>query len=228
MPIDFNTPKVNHLQPSGQISFPNNLSKFASRLAFGGTAILFITYVLFQKKLLPKPVSKFVARIFFLPTFPITVLMRLGNYWTKVDDTVILGCAPVGLLGYPAQLYQLGVRGVVNMCDEYSGPLADYERLGIKQLHLPTIDHFEPKLVDIQDAVKFIKQYQSNGDKVYVHCKAGHGRGASIALAWMIHENRSSSPKELNSLLKSKRKVRKTLFEQKNMKLFISLLENQQ
>jgi hypothetical protein len=30
------------------------------------------------------------------------------------------------------------------MCYEYEGPKEYYSELGIKQLHLPTVDHFEP------------------------------------------------------------------------------------
>jgi hypothetical protein len=110
------------------------LSHFVSRAAwcfFGASAFV---YVLFQKKLLPKPACAFVSKLFFIPTFPITVLMRLGNYWTPVDDTLILGCAPVGFLGHPKELFKQNVRGVVNMCYEYSGPKDYYGQLGIKQL----------------------------------------------------------------------------------------------
>ena len=72
--------------------------------------------------------------------------MRLGNYWTVMDDTVILGCAPLGMLGIPQKLHDLNVRGVINMCNEFSGPEKAYERLGMKQLRLPTDDHFEPNV----------------------------------------------------------------------------------
>lgn len=120
------------------------------RIYFGLFATTALTYVLFQKKLLPKPVSKVVSKIFFLPTFPITALMRLGNYWTTLDDTAYLGCAPMGIAGHPKQLHKLGVRGVINMCYEYEGPKDAYAALGIKQLHLPVVDHFEPSLGQLQ------------------------------------------------------------------------------
>jgi hypothetical protein len=41
------------------------------------------------------------------------------------------------------------VRGVINFCEEYEGPVEKYEELGIQQLHLPTTDHFEPSLDDL-------------------------------------------------------------------------------
>jgi len=165
------------------------------RLAVVTFATLTVTFFLFQKKLLPLPISKIVSKLFFLPTFPFTALLRLGNYWTKIDDTLILGCAPFGFLGHPDMLYKIGVRGAINMCYEYPGPVSHYERVGIKQLYLPTCDHFEPSLENMNDAVAFIKYHKNRGEKVYLHCKAGHGRAASIALCWLIDQNKDKHPK---------------------------------
>lgn len=36
------------------------------------------------------------------------------------------------------------------MCEEYAGPVKTYKRLGIEQLHLPTVDHVEPSFEDLQ------------------------------------------------------------------------------
>lgn len=153
-----------------------------------GGAII-ITYALFQKHLLPLPISKVVSKLFFYPTFPLTALMRMGNYWTKVDETLYLGCAPLDLLNHPSCMHNMGIRGVLNMCYEYSGPKHSYDKLGIKQLHFSVCDHTEVPVENLVDAVAFIKQYRDRGEKVLVHCKAGHGRGASVALAWMMHEH---------------------------------------
>ena len=139
-----------------------------------------LMYVMFQKKLLPRNVSRFMSKLFFYPTFPITLAMRIGNYWTPLDDTVILGCAPMNILGVPDKLHALGVRGVVNMCNEYSGPTGAYARLGITQLRLPTDDHYEPRVTDMQEAVDFINMYKERKEKVYIHCKAGHGKNEII------------------------------------------------
>jgi hypothetical protein len=77
----------------------------AGWMFFGAAAF---TFLLFQKKLLPKNVSRVVSSLFFVPTFPFTVLMRLNNYWTPIDETVILGTAPVGFMGHPEALHKLG------------------------------------------------------------------------------------------------------------------------
>ena len=75
------------------------------------------------------------------------------------------------------------------MCDEYAGPQERYDSIGIKQLRLMTVDHFEPTVSQMQEAVKFIASHQKKNERVYVHCKAGHGRAASIALCWLLHKN---------------------------------------
>jgi atypical dual specificity phosphatase len=166
---------------------------FRRIFAFVGGAFA-VTYFLFQKKLLPPNVAKVVSKVLFYPTFPITAALRIGQYWTKVDDTLICGCAPFALLNHPIKLRNLGVTGVVNMCYEYPGPVEQYKKLGITQLHLPVVDHTEPSPEVLQDAVNFIREHKKRGEKVYVHCKAGHGRAASVALAWMMSESRDKSP----------------------------------
>lgn len=54
-----------------------------------------VTYVLFQLKMLPRSVSRVASRVFFYPTFPITAMMRWGNYWCSVDETV---CTAISML----------------------------------------------------------------------------------------------------------------------------------
>lgn len=164
-----------------------------NRFLWGFATIFALTYFLFQKKLLPLPIAKIVSKMLFYPTFPITAILRLGNYWTKLDDTLIIGCAPMGFMGHPQALSKLGVKGVVNMCYEYNGPKGYYSQVGIQQLHLPTVDHTEPTVECLKDAVEFIKEHKKRGEKVYVHCKAGHGRAASVALSWLIAENPDKS-----------------------------------
>lgn len=190
---------------SGLIALP---STFVGRFVVGLAFSTAFTYFLFQKKMLPKPMSKVVSRLFFLPTFPITALLRLGNYWTVVDESLYLGCAPMAIASHPEKMHKLGVRGVINMCYEYAGPKDAYSALGMRQLHLPVVDHFEPSLAQLQEAVAFIQDCKAKGQKVYVHCKAGHGRAAAVALSWMLHETPDARPEDLNALLCKKRKVR--------------------
>ena len=100
-------------------------------LTFMGGTLL---YGLFQKKVFPHNVARLVSKILFIPTLPLTLLMRWNNLSTMIDDTVILGTAPVGFLGHVERMHKQGVKGVVNMCTEYAGPQDYYARYNIKQL----------------------------------------------------------------------------------------------
>jgi len=63
-------------------------------------------YVLNQKHMLPKPLGAVVSKMLFWPTLPITASRRIGSWTTVVDDTVIIGGAPFGFVGFPERLYE--------------------------------------------------------------------------------------------------------------------------
>jgi atypical dual specificity phosphatase len=100
--------------------------------------------------------------------------------------------------------------------------------LGIRQLYLPTTDHFEPSFDDIQSAIRFIVDHYHRNEKVYIHCRAGHGRSAAIAMAWLLTKNPIVDIQELNVELCQLRNVRKTLYQQPNLLKFHALLLEQQ
>lgn len=160
-----------------------------------------------------------------------------GDGWmTQIDDTVILGGAPFGWLGIPDTLArQHNVHGVINFCAEYQGPTASYQRLGIQELRLPTVDHFEPSLEHLQAAVRFVAAHEAQNQRVYVHCRAGHGRSAAAAVCWLLSKEQQKEgnkdkmdPQTLNEQLCQLRNVRKGLWKQPNIRRFYADLLAQQ
>ncbi len=130
---------------------------------------------------------RYAARSLFYPSVAWNVMIRAVRRlarWNWVDDDVLLGALP--RRRDLTSLAQLGVTGVVNMCEEFRGHEKEQRAAGIEQLWLPTIDFTPPALTDIREAVDFIESHRSRGGKVYVHCKAGRGRGATIALCYLI------------------------------------------
>lgn len=80
-------------------------------------AVTVALYILNQKHLLPKPLSAIVSKALFWPTLPITACTRLGAWSTVVDDTVIMGGAPFGFIGFPERLYnEYGVSITLYFC----------------------------------------------------------------------------------------------------------------
>lgn len=82
------------------------------------------------------------------------------------------------------KLKKLGVTAIVNMREHSVYSKARY--LGIKYLHLPTVDNTPPPLEILLEGATFIEHEINRGGKVYVHCRQGLGRGPTMALAYLI------------------------------------------
>lgn len=202
------------------------IAGLALKTALGVTVTL---YVLNQSKVLPRPLASIVSKVLFYPTLPITASKRIGRWVTRIDETLVLGGAPLPLLGYPRKLREdYGVEGVINMCEEWRGPLGEYEKLGIEELYLPTTDHFEPSQEDLIAALSFLERYRARGKSVYVHCRAGHGRSGAVAYAWLLARGCPGSladPKGVNEKLRGLRDVRGGLWKQPNLSALRDRLE---
>ena len=132
--------------------------------------------------------SQVYARTVFYPTLGWNYLLaralKVRNWWDRIDAHVIVGAYPFSR--DVAGLHAEGVRGVVNTCEEYCGPIVEYERHGIEQLRIPTTDFTHPKLEDVQEAVEFVQRHVEHNDTVYIHCKAGRARSATVAICWLM------------------------------------------
>lgn len=113
-------------------------------------------YWAFQKHLLPKPLCRMVARLYFYPTLPISLSSRMSNLMSRMDGTppppqhtrmicvceidgIWVGVAPTGLGVGVKDLTSNKIGAVVNLCDEYGGPVRSYAKHNIQQLYLPTV-----------------------------------------------------------------------------------------
>jgi atypical dual specificity phosphatase len=128
------------------------------------------------------------ARLLFVPTLLWNVLLgrllRRRHWWDEIEPNVLLGALP--FVSDVHNLAKAGVTAVVNTCEEAAGPESAYQKFGIRQFRIPTIDFTHPKLADVENAVKFIEVELAKGGKVYVHCKAGRGRSATVVLCWLL------------------------------------------
>jgi atypical dual specificity phosphatase len=135
------------------------------------------------------------ARIVYIPTLVWNLLLgrwlRTRDWWNRIDKQVILGALPFSW-DIP-KLSAEGVRAVVNTCQEYRGPVEKYLEYGIQQLRIPTIDFTHPSLEDIERAVEFMNRQIADGKTVYVHCKAGRARSATVVVCWLIQNKQISA-----------------------------------
>ncbi|MCR4344601.1 MAG: dual specificity protein phosphatase family protein [Candidatus Scalindua sp.] len=129
-----------------------------------------------------------VIRSLFYPSLLWNIILSKiiprREWWNEIYPHVILGALPFPHL--TRSLKRLGVTAIVNMCEEWPGPCDLYKAEHITQLHLPTTDFRSPLIKDIEKGINFIEEHRANGSSVYVHCKAGKGRSATLILCWLI------------------------------------------
>ena len=153
----------------------NSLVLYGGAFTFAAVAMVFY---LFQKGKLPLTLAKMAGRGFFYPTLPFSIAYYYwrGPWWSPVDPHVYLGALPIAFLGHVQKMKKMGIEAVINLCDEYNGPISEYEKFGIEQLRIPVIDHTEPSTTEIKKCIDFIEKRIKENKKVLCHCKAGHGR----------------------------------------------------
>ncbi|EMP40978.1 Protein-tyrosine phosphatase mitochondrial 1 [Chelonia mydas] len=84
------------------------------------------------------------------------------------------------------------VRGVLTLNEEYETRFLccsaqEWEAMGVEQLRLSTVDLTGvPTLENLQRGVEFVLKHRECGNSVYVHCKAGRSRSATMVAAYLI------------------------------------------
>ncbi|CAM9332565.1 unnamed protein product [Lampetra planeri] len=135
-----------------------------------------------------------LARLLFYPTLAYNVVMEKVSsrrWFDRVDETVLLGALPFKSM--TKQLVETeNVRGVITMNEKYEtkyfcNTAEEWHAAGVEQLMLSTVDLTGvPSLENLHRGVEFALQHREKGTSVYVHCKAGRSRSATLAAAYLI------------------------------------------
>lgn len=114
-------------------------------------------------------------------------------WYNRVDDTLILGAMPFQSM--KQELVQKeNVGGVVCCTEEYELKAAmnamreeDWKKEGVEWFNVPMKDFTgtAPR-AEINEAVEFIENVAAKGKTVYVHCKAGRTRSATVATCYLM------------------------------------------
>jgi|UniRef100_A0A6C0BM61 atypical dual specificity phosphatase len=118
-----------------------------------------------------------------------------SEWWNSIDDVVVLGGIPLHNLGHLQAFKQQHIGAIVSALEDfetqktfYFHPVSRDEWIaqGIEYLHVPTEDTRGLQLSDLIEAVEFLYDHARRKIKIYVHCKAGKGRSASIVLGYLL------------------------------------------
>ena len=166
------------------------------------------------------------ARGVFYPTlawnYALARTFKVRRWWDRIDPHVIVGAYPFSrdIQG----LYDEGVRAVVNTCEEYAGPVIEYTRLGIEQLRIPTTDFTHPRLEDVSTAVEFVQDHVNRGETVYIHCKAGRARSATVAICWLMKYRGMTMQQAQQALLQARPHINPRLTQRAVVQQFAETL----
>jgi len=150
-------------------------------------------------------------------------ILKLRNWWDEIDKYLILGAIPFSCdVKY---LKKLDVKGVLNLCRENDGPVDKYKEFGIKYYKIPVIDFTSPTLDDVIKSVDLINKYCVDKNKIYVHCKAGRGRSATVVLCWLIKHRYYKPEEAMEHILKVRPHINNRIYERRVVNEYL-LLQN--
>jgi len=170
-----------------------------------------------------KKIIIFNAYLLFYPTLFWTIVLgrvlKLRNWWDEIDDCVILGAIPFNR--DVSSLKEMGVKCIINLCAESEGPVRVYKEYNIDYFELPTADFTCPDIENIEKGVSIIEQYKNKNEKVYVHCKAGRGRSATIVFCWLVCSRKYSLDDAMELLISKRPQVNRELYKREIVKKYI-------
>ncbi|GFS26695.1 protein tyrosine phosphatase, mitochondrial 1 [Elysia marginata] len=136
-----------------------------------------------------------IGRVFFYPTLAWNIgwCNLTGRAWyDRLDETVLLGALPLRPM-MKTLVEKEHVKAMVTMNESYelkyfTPSEKELSDLGIERLHLSTPDlTATPTQEQITQAVEFIMSHRARKNSVYVHCKAGKTRSATVAACYLMN-----------------------------------------
>jgi atypical dual specificity phosphatase len=117
------------------------------------------------------------------------IMHRLGwfPWYSEIIKTpnggrLLLGGLPWPNLIQSKLVLSENVSAVVNLVSEKKIDFKQPQR----RIDIPMTDFVHPKESDVLLAVDFIDSCLKEGRTVYVHCRAGKGRSATVVMCWLV------------------------------------------
>jgi len=153
-----------------------------------------------------------VGRLSFYPTLVYNILMEKYSsrrWYDRIDETVILGALPWKSLRHKL-IQDERVAGVVSLNENYELLLGvttgeEWKASGVEflQLNTPDILH-APSQDKLRSGVEFIREFEKTDKSVYVHCKAGRTRSATLVGCYLMSRHKWT-PEKAVQLMRQKR-----------------------
>ena len=118
-----------------------------------------------------------------------------GDWWNNIGSNIILGAIPLHNSNHLELLKKENVGAVLSLVEDfemngvlYFKPISkeDWERNNIHHLQIQVEDSGGLRVDDFKKCMEYISKNIRENRKVYIHCKAGRGRSASVVLCYLL------------------------------------------
>ncbi|MBD3311683.1 MAG: hypothetical protein GF349_04320 [Candidatus Magasanikbacteria bacterium] len=108
--------------------------------------------------------------------------------YNKITDQIYLGTNSCCQMHFKKELLNKGITADISLeAKRIDNPV------GVKYfLWLPTKDHYSPTFKQLLTGIKTIEALVEQGEKIYIHCKNGHGRAPTMLAAYFIYQGIST------------------------------------
>ncbi len=142
---------------------------------------------------------------------------RKYPWWNEIDEKLLLGAIPIKEKDH---LQKIQTGAVLTLLEEFElenrWPFTtaisaeEWEKNNVQTLRISAVDIEGVKLEEIDQGVEFIRQQILKGRTVYVHCKAGIGRSATVVACYLLkyglaNGKKFDSPEEVSDYVFKKR-----------------------
>ncbi|KAK9767505.1 hypothetical protein K7432_002649 [Basidiobolus ranarum] len=149
------------------------------------------------------------------------------TWWNRVDQYVLIGALPDETLVKELK-ETVNLKYVVNMCKEFDELSPLYKKLNITQLRLETEDFTLPTLENIRVGIEYIEKCVKQADgTIYVHCKAGRGRSATLLVCYLLSHYDLTPEEAQLQLIKSRAQVDKFIFRNEVVQKYYEIVLEQ-
>lgn len=134
------------------------------------------------------------ARAAFYPTLLYNYVVHLVSkrpWYHRIDDTVLFGALPLRQIAKEL-VEKENVQAVVSTnhkfeVEHFTPTEEEWRQLGVDYLRFAVLDFMgTPSPTQLDEALSFIENHRKQGHSVYVHCKAGRTRSATLVACYLM------------------------------------------
>lgn len=151
-----------------------------------------------------------------LYTVALNKLTRNHSWWNEICDHLVLGAIPLRDKGHLWSISrEKRVSAVLTLLEKFENhkpglfttPVqpSDWKAAKVEHLQILAKDYNPVKMHHIVKGVQFIHEHIEKKETVYVHCKAGRGRSATVVVCYLLKHKQLNNVSEAIDFVKKRR-----------------------